>query len=161
MDVFAEPRDLVASVQGGAVGLLRLLSRNDGMFPRFRPATPTDPARPAEHIARTVADEHDLLRQIVDLWTRTDEQSLKIEISRLVSALVRALSIPNGEPVVRDDRELAALTMLVGLGAAHEILLAEGVLALALVAKSVQGGKPVPFREELVLNTGVLQLERF
>lgn len=98
----------------------------------------------------------------MDLWTRTDDQSLKIEISRLVSALVRALSVPYSEPVVRDDRELAALTMLVGLGSAHEILLAEGVLALALVAKSAQGGKSVRYSARgRELNTGLPQLERF
>lgn len=43
MDVFNQTRDLVASVQGGAVGLLRLLSRGDGMSPPSDPQTPTDP----------------------------------------------------------------------------------------------------------------------
>lgn len=105
----------------------------------------------------------------MDLWARTDDQSIKIEISRLVAAIARAQPRTGEEPiperVIRDARELAALTMLVALGSSHEILLAEGVLALALIAKSAHGGSSGLFCWErgcLNANSHILrQLERF
>lgn len=138
MQVFDPAKDLVASSQAGAVGLLRLLSRGDGTSllaldePRLIAV--------AERTARIVQDEQVLRRQMMDLWARTDSQPLKIEIARLFAALVRALA-SQGDLDVRDEREIAALTMLVGLGAAQEVVFAEGVLALALIAKSAMGGE--------------------
>lgn len=77
------------------------------------------------------------------LWDRTDSQPLRIEISRLLAALARALSAQTDPPPAHDERELAALTTLVGLGPAQEIVFAEGVLALALISNSAQGGESI------------------
>lgn len=89
----------------------------------------------------------EILDQILELQSRVDDQAIKIEISRLMTALLTSLA-KGGEIAlvdeqtqgcietwVRDSRVLVCPMTLIGLGGQHEMLLAEGVLALALVAK--------------------------
>lgn len=85
----------------------------------------------------------------MDLWNRTDEQSIKIEIGRFVACLCTMLARtaqptdkrPALEALAGDARTARALFGLVRLGTSQEVLLAEGVLALALIAKTEGGGK--------------------
>ncbi|GHJ85612.1 hypothetical protein NliqN6_2014 [Naganishia liquefaciens] len=115
--------DLVASVQGGAVGLMRLLCRGDETTSR-----------------ETLADDA-LTSATMDLWQRTDDQSLKTEIARWLVVLAR--SGPPSPLPAADDRVVRAVAGLLGLGGQQEVLLAEGVLALALLAKTPAGARTV------------------
>ncbi|KAJ9093124.1 hypothetical protein QFC19_008467 [Naganishia cerealis] len=101
----------------------------------------------------TLSAKSELLDQILELQLRVDDQAIKIEISRLMTTLLTALakagdlasrdSRPMGHlaDLIQDMRVLACPATLIELGAQHETLLAEGVLAMALVAKSDVGGK--------------------
>ncbi|KAJ9125187.1 hypothetical protein QFC22_000141 [Naganishia vaughanmartiniae] len=102
----------------------------------------------------------EILDQILQLQQRTDDQAVKIEVSRLMTTLVTSLAKGGEvtsvdqhaegrmmEALMRDRRVLACPATLIGLGGQHEMLLAEGVLALALIAKRNTKGKfraPVP-----------------
>jgi hypothetical protein len=99
--------------------------------------------------ARLVFEDEGVRSQVMDLQDRTDEQSIKIEISRFVACLCTTLARgsqppdeqPPLEKLASDERTVRALVALVRLGSAQEVLLAEGVLALALIAKTEGGGK--------------------
>jgi hypothetical protein len=111
--------------------------------------------RPPDTTSCIVAANFEMIEQILAMQERADDQAIKIEVSRLITTLLTFLAKQGPinssgdqqsresyiEVLVRDSRSLACPASLIALGSQHEILLAEGVLALALVAKSNSKGK--------------------
>ena len=92
-----------------------------------------------ETTSRDALTDEALSTQITHLWQRTDEQSLRIEIARLLVVLAR---LPEAcAPLATDERAVRAVAGLLAVGTQQEVLLAEGVMALALLAKAEAGGE--------------------
>ncbi|CAK9787038.1 hypothetical protein CC85DRAFT_303950 [Cutaneotrichosporon oleaginosum] len=115
MEPWAAERDMLGSVQGGAVGIVKQLVRNETNATQFL-SLPLDPL-------------HALI-------TRTNDPAIALEATRVWVNCIRALgqSSSGGWTTLTDGRVLDALTSMLSQGARHPILLNEAVLALALLA---------------------------
>ncbi|BEJ07091.1 hypothetical protein CcaverHIS641_0403600 [Cutaneotrichosporon cavernicola] len=114
MGPWAPERDMLGSVQGGAVGIVKQLVRDETNAIQF--------------LSLDLEPLHTLI-------TRTNDPAIALEATRVWVNCCRALgNSPNGWGLLSDGRVLDALTVMLSQGARYPVLLNEAVLALALLA---------------------------
>lgn len=77
--------------------------------------------------------------QLLKLFSRSDDQAIKFEVTRVFVNIARSLSVPphnQGEAYhhLHDERIIATLTWMLRIGAEYPVLVNEAIIALALVA---------------------------
>ncbi|ORX40511.1 armadillo-type protein [Kockovaella imperatae] len=113
MRPWVDERDLVGSVQGGAIGLIKNLCRDNGAN--------------AKRFLGT--DQTSLLA----LMTRTDDQALRFEATRIYVNVIRSLS-QQGEVAKVNDQVIGYLSEMIRLGHQLPVLINEGIIALTLIS---------------------------
>jgi hypothetical protein len=131
MGPWAAERDMLGSVQGGAVGIVKQLVRDGEYEPlvwiRLELTAETNAT---EFLSLPLDPLHELI-------TRTNDPAIALEGTRVWVNCIRALgasSSSGGWRALSDGRVLDALTAMLSQGARYPVLLNEAVLALALLA---------------------------
>ncbi|ORY33383.1 hypothetical protein BCR39DRAFT_519645 [Naematelia encephala] len=139
MGVWKEDRDILGSVQGGAVVLIKNLCREAPNASRF-------------------VDIPDGIEQLLLLHARSDDRALRLEIARLFSNIVR-----HRNDRMQDERILDSLVEMLRAGEEFPILLHEAVVAIAVLAAFEPRIRPVLLGKLLVETDGdapLVQLAR-